>query len=492
MWWMGDMASDGGDGGEGLAAVTAQWSRRREARRAKVEKSAACGRWLAEGASNQVRMLLGGGSAADRAQIEARQLRNLRKGQHMRQQGKGHFRSEMDEDAEEEDELAKGDQDARPLLLGLKRLEIEGDLGGDDDDDDDSDDGGVGGKRGQSAHRRGQAGPRGGSEMRAGAAVHQAAKGGGGSSGRVGKGKEGEDEFRLKKRRAELYRTEVSTINSMIDLLEKLEALSLGMVFPASMPGSDRTRKRDIVRDAVGNVAHALVGGALWNSGGGAGGSASSRQASGGDPYARMSLPRAVDEARLGSGNSECSAGSGSSGGGVALGTQEHALYDMRLIEQTMVAVRGLINVHDQLRQSMERACVQDSLDPLWPAFRQQGTALEQWHLDFSKVSGPAGMMLRHRDPSNAHAWGDLLARPTQRVMKYQLFFDELSRDARSAGFLIDGGELEGLAALIRRVLDCIDEGKMRFECSQTVRQIISDSQPAGLPEVRLFRTCSF
>lgn len=49
------------------------------------------------------------------------------------------------------------------------------------------------------------------------------------------------------------------------------------------------------------------------------------------------------------------------------------------------------------------------------------------------------------RDPANLMDWSDLLARPTQRVMKYQLFFEELSKDASVAGLHADAEALKDL-----------------------------------------------
>ncbi len=164
-----------------------------------------------------------------------------------------------------------------------------------------------------------------------------------------GSNSEDEVHFRLRKRRAELYRTEVYTYNSLAELIEKLQAFrATMMVGGGSNLGTGALRKRDMVREAlVGGVTSvtSLLGGA-----------AAKRTDSSVDPYTRMSLPRGL----------------------LPVNEVENSIvWDIRVLDETLDAGQELLPVHDRLRLQLECACVQDSLEPVWRAFIEVGNELK-------------------------------------------------------------------------------------------------------------------
>ncbi len=149
--------------------------------------------------------------------------------------------------------------------------------------------------------------------------------------------------MRLKRRREELHRTEVYTVNSLTELLEKLHTFKVTL---ESGGGSNFStaglRKRDMVREAlVGSVTSvtSLLGGV-----------ATKRPDASVDPYSRMSLPRGL----------------------LPVNEVENSLtWDIKVLKKTIKIAKNLLPVHERLRNSLERANMQDYLEPVWQAFYQ-------------------------------------------------------------------------------------------------------------------------
>ena len=98
--------------------------------------------------------------------------------------------------------------------------------------------------------------------------------------------------------------------------------------------------------------------------------------------------------------------------------------------------------------------------------------------------------MIRLRDPEQLREWHDLLIRPTQRVLNYQIFVGGMKRDAETAGCAEEAAALEHAGCQFREVLRKMNESTSSFvkDCKQTVNVILRQSPDASPGVVQMLK----